>query len=244
VTTVQEVRLGDLVPAVLDITRGFPTHRAVPEGDVRVMSVAAMRNATPPRYFADRTDITESALARPGDVLVAIEGGTVGETLVVPDGLEEFVPSQQAATLRVHDRSRLDPWYLGAWLSADPAGEQLRRLARGLGIQRIPIKELSSLIVRVPPLDTQRAIGERFQAFEMAIRSHRAVGACLEELRDLDLVVTFADPNASGQQAGGHKGAESERITRKTRVERTGTWGRRTRGESCEMRPEQQEQRT
>lgn len=196
-TGVEQIRLGDLVPEVLDITRGFPTQRAVPEGDIRVMSVAALRNASPPKYFADRMDISERDLARPGDVLVAIEGGTVGETLVVPDGLEEFVPSQQAAVLRVHDWSRVDPWYLGAWLSANHGAELLRRLARGLGIQRIPMKELSSLIVRVPPLDEQREIGERFHAFETAIRSHRAVSACLEELRDLDLVVTFADPDPS-----------------------------------------------
>ena len=131
-------------------------------------------------------------VAQPGDVLVAIEGGTVGETLVVPDGIDEFVPSQQAATLRVVDTTRLDPWYLGAWLTTEPAREQLRRLARGVGIQRIPIKDLASLIVRVPPLEDQREIGERFHAFETAIQSHRAVTACLEELRDLDLVVTFA----------------------------------------------------
>jgi hypothetical protein len=197
-TTSQDVRLGDLVPAVIQITRGFPTHRAVEEGDVRVMSVAALRNAASPRHFAERVDINESDIAQPGDVLVSIEGGTVGETLVVPDGLEEFLPSQQVATLRVRDRSRVDPWYLSAWLASEPAVEQLRRLSRGLGIQRIPIKELSSLLVRVPPLGAQHEIGERFQAFEIAIRSHRTVSACLEQLRDLDLVATLAESDVSG----------------------------------------------
>jgi restriction endonuclease S subunit len=87
---------------------------------------------------------------------------------------------------------RLDPWYLGAWLSTDPAQEQLRRLTRGSGIQRIPIKDLSSLAVPLPPIAQQRAISERYLAFEAAIRSHRAVATCLEELRDLDLVTAFA----------------------------------------------------
>ena len=193
-----ELRLGDLFPAVLTVTRGFPTQRAVLEDGVRVMSVASLRNSTPPRHFADRHGITEADLGHPGDVLVAIEGGTVGETLVVPDGLEEFVPSQQAATLRVADRTLIDPWYLGAWLTAEPAAEQLRRLARGLGIQRIPIKELSSLVVHVPPINEQRHIGERFRAFETSIRAHRAVTACLEDLRNADLVVTFAQINPNG----------------------------------------------
>jgi hypothetical protein len=193
-TTFEEIRLGDLDEA-LTITRGFPTQRAEPTGEVRVMSLAALRNQAPPKAFADRDAIADLGLdlAQPGDVLVAVEGGTVGEALVVPEGIDEFVPSQQVVTLRVVDAARLDPWYLGAWLTTDPAHEQLRRLARGQGIQRIPIKDLASLTVRVPPMADQREIGRRFRAFENAIRAHRSVTACLEELRDVDLVATFAD---------------------------------------------------
>jgi hypothetical protein len=187
------IRLSDLGPS-LTITRGFPTQRAAPEGDVRVMSVAMLRNDAAPRHFAERDDLADLGMqvAQPGDVLVAIEGATVGESLVVPPGIDEFVPSQQAATLRATDPAMLDPWYLGAWLSTDSAREQLRRLARGSGIQRIPLKDLGSLIVLVPPLEAQREIGGQFRAFEAAIQSHRAVIACLEELRGLDLVLTFA----------------------------------------------------
>jgi restriction endonuclease S subunit len=165
----------------------------VDQGDIRVMSVAALRNGAPPRFFAELLDVAQSDFAQPGDVLVAIEGGTVGETLVVPDDFEPFVPSQQAAACRIVNSSTLDPWYLGAWLTTEPATEQLRRLARGAGIQRIPLKELSSLIVPVAPINTQHEIGERFRAFDTAIRSHKAVAACLEELRTADLIVSFAD---------------------------------------------------
>lgn len=197
-TNFEEIRLADLVPA-LTITKGFPSQRALPEGEVRVMSVAALRNTALPKHFAQRDDIADLGLdlVQPGDVLVAIEGGTVGETLVVPDGIDEFIPSQQAATLRVTDMTQLDPWYLGAWLTTEPAREQLRRLARGMGIQRIPIKDLTSLIVRVPPLRDQREIGDRFRAFETAMQSHRAITECLADLRDADLVVTFAQINSS-----------------------------------------------
>jgi restriction endonuclease S subunit len=191
----EEIRLADL-SQVVTISRGFPTQRATQEGEVRVMSLAALRNETPPRYFADRDDIRDLGLepAQPGDVLVAVEGGTVGETLVVPDGIGEFVPSQQVATLRVIDAASLDRWYLGAWLTTASAREQLRRLVRGAGIQRVAIKDLASLIVRVPPLADQEAIGARFLAFENSIHSHRAVAACLEELRDLDLLVALDAP--------------------------------------------------
>jgi len=186
------IRLGDL--SGLTITRGFPTQRAVPEGDVRVMSVAMLRNTAPPKHFAERDALADLGMdvAQPGDVLVAIEGGTVGESLVVPPGINEFVPSQQAATLRVADPTMLDPWYLSAWLTTDAAREQLRRLVRGVGIPRIPLRDLGFLFIPVPPLATQREIGEQFRAFETTIQSHRAVTACLEELRSLELVLTFA----------------------------------------------------
>ena len=190
--------MSDLTHA-LTITRGFPTQRTMPEGDVPVMSVADLRNEASPRHFADRDALDDAGvgLAQPGDVLVSVEGGTVGETLVVPDGSREFVPSQQVATLRVIDSSTLDPWYLGAWLPTEAAREQVRRLARGLTIQRIPLKALASLTVRIPPLVDQREIGQRFLAFETAIKSHRAVATCLEDLRNLDLVVTLAESAGS-----------------------------------------------
>ena len=202
-TTFQDVRLSDLLPLALEITRGFPTQRAVTDGDLPVMSIAALRATAPARHFANRDDLADLNLdtARPGDVLVAIEGGTIGETMVVPEGLREFVPSQQAATLRVLDTDVIDPWYVGAWLSTEVAGEQLRRLARGSGIQRIAMKDLPSLTISAPPLEDQREIGERFRAFDAAIRSHRAITSCLEQLLEADLVVTFADLAAANDPA-------------------------------------------
>jgi restriction endonuclease S subunit len=208
-TDFKEVRLGDL-KGVLTISRGFPTQRANPLGDVPVMSVAALRSESAPKLFADRDDISDVGLtlAEPGDVLIAVEGGTVGETMVVPDALDEFVPSQQVATLRVIDRARLDPWFLGAWFATEPAREEIRRLARGTGIQRVRIHDVASLTVMLPPLADQREIGRRFLAFENAIQGHRAVAACLQDLRDVDLVVTFAssddigDPHPREDRAG------------------------------------------
>jgi hypothetical protein len=189
------VRLGDLTSAVT-ITRGFPTQRTVPDGDVPVMSVADLRNDSAPRHFADLDAIDEAGLdfAEPGDVLVAIEGGTVGETMVVAEGSGQFVPSQQVAIVRVTDTAAVDPWYLGAWFATEQAREQLLRLASGVTIQRIRIRELASLTVKLLPLSQQRDIGRRFVAFETAIKSHRAVAGCLEDLRDVDLVVAFSDP--------------------------------------------------
>jgi restriction endonuclease S subunit len=193
-TIFHEIRLGDLDGAI-SIRRGFPTQRASSDAPVPVLSLAAMRNDAPAKHFADWSDIDDLGLdlARPDDVLVAIEGGTIGEALVVPPAISEFVPSQQVATLRVVDRAAVDPWYLGAWFSTELGREQLQRLARGSGIQRLPISELSSIVIRFAPLGDQAEIGRRYFAFEDSIRSHRAVTTCIQKVRDLDLVIAFAD---------------------------------------------------
>lgn len=212
-TVFEEIRLADLVPDHVKVTRGFPTQRGVAEGDLPVMSIAALRSGSTAKHFADHDDLADLRLdvAKPGDILVAIEGGTIGETMVVPDSREEFVPSQQAATLRILDVERIDPWYLGAWLSTDIAGEQLRRLARGSGIQRIAMKDLSSLTLSVPSLEDQREIGARFRAFDSSIRAHRSITAALEQLLEVDLAVTFADSATekasvnSSTRAGGRR---------------------------------------
>lgn len=187
-----EVRLGDLATT---ITRGFPTNRAVPDGDVPVMSVADLRNNSAPRHFADQDAIEEAnlSLAKPGDILVAIEGGTVGETMVVAEESGQFVPSQQVAIVRVTDTAAVNPWYLGAWFATEEARAQLLGLAMGVTIRRIRIGELGSLTVKLLPLSQQRDIGQRFVAFETAIKSHQAVVRCLEDLRGVELVVAFAD---------------------------------------------------
>jgi hypothetical protein len=193
-TVLQTFRLADLVPMEIRITRGLPTQHAKPYGDMPVMSIAALRSGAEPRYFADHNGLDSLGLdpAQPGDILVATEGSRVGEAMVVPDAVDPFVPTQQVATMRVLDQGRLDPWYIGAWLSTEPATEQVRRLTRGSGVQRIAVKDLSLLVLAVPPLADQHEIGKRYRAFEDAIRAHRALTACLEELRDLDLLLTFA----------------------------------------------------
>ncbi len=197
-TEFEQIRLADLVPTHAQISRGFPTQRATPSGDLPVMSIAALRSESAPKHFARQDDVDDLGLsaALPGDVLVAIEGGTIGETLVVADDHQPFVPSQQVATLRVVDVGRFDPWYLGAWLSTDLAAEQLRRLARGSGIQRIAMKDLPTLALSVPPIDLQHEIGERHRAFDQAIRAHRAITRCLEDLRSVDSDVTFAEASS------------------------------------------------
>ncbi len=191
-------RLAELATAI-SVSKGFLTAKTADIGDVPVLSVAMLRNGAPAKRFTDRETIDDLGLglAAPCDVLVAIEGGTVGESLIVADGHPAFIASQQVATLRVTDSSVIDSWYLGAWMATDAARDQLRRLARGASIQRVPMKDLSNLTLPLPPLAQQRSIGERYRAFEESISGHRAIVTCLEQLREVDLDTAFAELDSS-----------------------------------------------
>ncbi|MEI8002647.1 MAG: restriction endonuclease subunit S, partial [Actinomycetes bacterium] len=138
-------------------------------------------------------------------VLVAVEGGTVGECLVVPDEDPEFVPSQQVATLRVLRGGEIDPWYLGAWLSSDQGRQRLMMLTRGSTIKRIAVKDLEKFEVPVPEMAVQKRIGERYRAFSASILAHEEAVSNLKALRMVDLLVAFAvdDPVAAARSGSG-----------------------------------------
>lgn len=192
VGTHDSVRLSELTD-VITITRGVPTKDTDPAGKMPVRSVADLRNNAPPRLYAG-LDYIDVGVPLPGDALVAIEGGTVGESFAMGEDVDLFVPSQQVAVFHVRDsgKQQLDPWYLNAWLATEQAREQIRRLSRGAGVHRVPLKALWSLLLPLPPLAVQREIGERFQTFNTAIGCHRALAESLHELLSVNLNLAFA----------------------------------------------------
>lgn len=191
----REVRLGDLlVASTATMSRGFPTQRSSPAG-IPVMSVAALRSGSQPRHFANSEDLEDLSLdlALPADVLIAVEGGTVGESMMVTGDEDSFVPSQQVAIVRVIDPAVVDPWYLGAWLASEQGRDRLRRLSRGSGIQRIALKDLGSLPIPLPPMNQQAQTGRHFRALENLIHRSRTVLESADQVRDAALALTFSE---------------------------------------------------
>lgn len=192
-TDFDEHRLGLILP--IEILRGMPTSRTAKSGEVPVLSVAALRNGDAPRRFVGRREIeaTGVEVAEIHDVLVSIEGGSVGECFVVHEGLGEFVPSQQVATIKLGSPPSPDAWYLGAWLSSAEGQQRMSALVRGSGIQRIAVSDLEMLEVKFPDDEEQRRIGERYRAFVESIRAHRTAVSCLEDLMDVELQIAFSE---------------------------------------------------
>lgn len=200
----ETVRLVDLVGNAI---RGVPTARTLDSGTIPVLSIADLRSGRAPRSFVEPEDLQDlgAMVAEPNDVLISIEGGTVGECLAVDDTRVTFVPSQQVATVRVGGDALVDPWYLAAWLGSEEGELAVKMLARGAAIQRIAIRDLESLQVKVLPLDEQRHIGKMYQAFQRSIQSHRDAIIDLEMLLPIEVNQAIrhgSTPSTSGTNTG------------------------------------------
>jgi restriction endonuclease S subunit len=186
-------RIGELHD-LITITRGVPTQATAASSELPVFSVAELSGNSSTKRFIDKSTLTEAGLRIPtaGDTLISLEGATAGETFTVPVESDQFAASQQAAVVHVLDPAKLDPWYLGAWLTTDAAQGQLRRLGRGTGVRRIAIKDLSTLTMPMPMLPKQqRRIGQDFRTFQAAIKIHRDIADHLETMRVLRAELSF-----------------------------------------------------
>jgi len=186
-------RLSELTGA-LTINRGILTQVTAPHGQLPVLSVPELRTGAAAKRFVNEGALAEAhqGIAVEEDVLVALEGTAAGEIFVVPEDFPIFVPSQQVAVIRIQDRSRLDPWYLGAFLSTESARNQMRRLARGEKVQRIPVKDLHSVTIPLLPALAQSSNGGRHRAYQIAIRAHRETAQHLESMCAAEAEMNFA----------------------------------------------------
>lgn len=172
---------------------GFPTSRTTDTDGIPCYSVAALRNSEAPKYYASESEFDRlgQRVARTLDVLISVEG-SVGESIVVTDEMGTFVPSQQAAGIRVMDQSIVDPWYLASWLNTEQGRLSLAQLSQGAGIPRIPFRNLQSLRLPLPDLAAQSFIGERYRIIMSSISSHFEAAARLQDLltAEMDLIFT------------------------------------------------------
>lgn len=190
-------KIADL-SGIIELIKGFPTSRTSDDGEIPVKSIAVLRNGEQPRLFANARDL-EGVEARPaqvGDVLIAVEGGTVGESLIITEKLVGFIASQQALTLRVLKHGPLDPWYLAAWLSSQRGRAALSRLVKGGGIQRIAYRDLLTLEISLPPVPEQLRIGQIHRTFVDAIQAHQEIASNLMSLLGIEVEAALASMEA------------------------------------------------
>jgi len=135
------------------------------------------------------SDLRESVVARPGDLLYTMSG-TIGYACVVPDGEQAVSFSNTIARVRLPAKSPDDPHYVAAFFNCRYGYEQSLRLVSG-GIQgHVMPNPFKELMVVLPDSATQKYIGEKVRQAERLRAWAKALGTLVwEEFADL-----VADP--------------------------------------------------
>lgn len=94
-----------------------------------------------------------------GDVLVT-KSGSIGRVAVVTDDIE-FTLFESVALVPV--KPEVDPRYLALVIEAQVAGRFGAAQTKGAAVKHLHLKDLRTLPVPLPPLDTQRVIVQRLE---------------------------------------------------------------------------------
>jgi len=105
---------------------------------------------------------------RKGDIITAVSGASTGTrrhaTALITEEEDGAICSNGFAVLR--DIRRVDPYYLLAFMRTDYFLRQVRRLMTGHAIPAVSTEDLSTVLIPIPPKETQREIAiaiERIQ---------------------------------------------------------------------------------
>lgn len=118
---------------------------------------------------------------RPGDVLIAFKGN-VGRVGIVPDNVPAegsstiWTAGQSLMILRLKARHKLSPRVLCEYLSDEVVQEHLKSLAGGTAIQTIAMKDLKSLKIPLPDMETRARV-------EASVAERQALYRQIEQIR-------------------------------------------------------------
>jgi Restriction endonuclease S subunits len=196
----RELTLGELVHSgFLELGDGYRTKRAehgIP--GIPILRVAEVLDGTIVPTFENHVSnafrpAMGDKVSRPGDVVLTTKG-TVGRVAIIPDDAPEFVYSPQLCYFRVKPDGPLSARHLYYWFKSDSFWSQARQLKSQTDMaDYINLADIRSLVVQVPPSDTQAAMGAVLRALDDKIAvNERIVSAC-HELAQAHTLAALAD---------------------------------------------------
>ena len=157
--------LGSLLDFLTSGSRGWAAHYAS-SGDIflRIQNVRSDQLLLDDIAYVHPPDSAEAkrTRVRPGDVLLSITAD-LGRTAVVPDDLGVGYINQHLSILR---STRLRPRYLSAYLASSAGQRQIHGRNRQGVKAGLNFDDIRSLLIPVPPRDTQVEFEARLQWVE------------------------------------------------------------------------------
>ena len=186
-----DVRLLDLADSMVDGPFGsaLKTEHYVRDAGVRVVRLANLSegsylNEDEAFIKEDYARLLSRHDVRSGDVLVASLGDDnhrPGRACLYP---VEFAPGiVKADCFRVRPSESVDPRFLMEMLNSRSVASQLRRLSQGVTRDRVNLRQLRWIVLRVPPLDEQRLIAKILDTVDEAVQADEEQLNKLRELR-------------------------------------------------------------
>lgn len=142
---------------------------------------------------------------KPGDILFAAVGATIGELAMVQDEIEEGNINQNIARVRIIDKD-INPYFVGFFFASKPGQLQIERLTTGNAQPYLNSEQIKSLTVPVLGSRKRDKVTNYFQEIQKRIKfSHffyqQAESLLLEELglkdfkagEDLSYIVNLSE---------------------------------------------------
>jgi len=195
--------LEDCMSAVIDYRGKTPKKRSSGIPLITAKVVKGGRIGTPTEFIsvADYDLWMRRGIPKPGDVVLTTEA-PLGE--VAQLGPERVALAQRLITLRGKP-DVLDNTFLKFLLQSPPIQDQLRARASGTTVSGIKQSELRKVLLRLPPIADQRAIGQILGALDDKFELNRRMNETLEAMAQALFKSWFVDFDPVSAKAAGRE---------------------------------------
>ena len=128
------------------------------------------------------------------DILVAMSGATTGKMAMYRNNNIALL-NQRVGRFSVIDKNILDNKYLYYYLRSDFVQRKIKILASGCAQPNISPKQLLSIDIPVPLLETQKKIVEVLEKAEKTLEKRKEANRLLDELVKSQFIEMFGDPS-------------------------------------------------
>ena len=118
---------------------------------------------------------------KPGDILFAAVGATIGDLAVVQDEIKEGNINQNIARVRII-RNTINPYFVGFFFASRPGQLQIERLITGNAQPYLNSEQIKSFIAPVLPMEEQNRFRSYFNEMQKELENSKSLYSQAENL--------------------------------------------------------------